>query len=603
MYKPIKLLSPATINRIAAGEVIDRPASAIKELVENALDANATNIEVSICNDGGRNLIIVQDNGFGMSPDELQLAIQAHTTSKLDEDDLLNINSFGFRGEALASIACISRLTITSRKANADDSYSISVLAGEETQIMPAALAIGTRIEIKDLFFATPVRLKFLKSTRSENQYIIEIIHKLSLAHPSISFSLNIGNKKTFQTNHSNMLKRSSEVLGEEFINNAKAIDYQTDNIHITGYASLPTYNKGTSTLQYLFVNNRPVKDKLLLSAVKVAYLDYLARDRFPVVLIFLTINNQEVDVNVHPSKLEVRFRDANRVKSAIIAAIKGAIKLTAHQTSTSIASNFIKDFTSPSSRMSYKPKSFYDSTPNSKSISSPAPYFNNSVADYAPQVTTTTTVLEKEVVANVEVFSPANTSFSLGVAKCQLHKTYIVAQTTDAIIIVDQHAAHERLVYENLKQELAKSAIKAQKLLIPEIIELSSPAIEALIKAQDDLQKLGLAFSMCGNGSIMVNQIPLLLINCNIRALVENICDDLIEHEENITLGALSSHILGTYACHHSVRAGRVLNIEEMNQLLRQMEQVPFSGQCNHGRPTYVELKLHDIEKLFGRS
>jgi DNA mismatch repair protein MutL len=387
-------------------------------------------------------------------------------------------------------------------------------------------------------------------------------------------------------------------VLGEEFINNAKDINYKVDNMHITGYASVPTFNKGTSTQQYLFVNNRPVKDKLLLTAVKVAYLDYLARDRFPMVLIFLTINNQEVDVNVHPSKLEVRFKDSNKVKSAIIGAIKAAIKVAAHQTSTTIASDFINSF-APINNNVYKPQSLYDSKPTSTK------YFNNSFVDYTPQITTA--VLEKEEVASVEVISevasPSNSSFSLGIAKCQLHKTYIIAQTADAIIMVDQHAAHERLVYENLKQELAKSAIKTQRLLIPEIISLPENAIEALVKAQDDLQKLGLTFTMCGNCSIMINQIPLLLINCKVSELVKNICDDLLEHEENITLGALSEHILGTYACHHSIRAGRVLNIEEMNQLLRQMEEMPFSGQCNHGRPTYVELKLHDIEKLFGRS
>ncbi|KKB96803.1 DNA mismatch repair protein MutL [Candidatus Arcanobacter lacustris] len=589
MKKPIKLLSPVTINRIAAGEVVERPASAIKELVENSLDAGATKIDVAICDSGGRNLIIVADNGHGMSKGDLSLAIERHTTSKLDEDNIQNIENFGFRGEALPSIASVSKMTISSKTKDDDYAWSLAILGGDKQELMPTSLSIGTKIEIRDLFFATPVRLKFLKSVRTEVQYIIDIINKLAIAHHMVSFSLSVEGKSLVKTAAQLTRKdRVKEILGEDFISNSVEVDYQRDDIEIQGYVSIPTFNRATSNEQYLFVNNRPVRDKLLLTAVKVAYLDYLARDRHPSVAIFIYLPTEEVDVNVHPTKSEVRFRDSNKIKSMIISAIRSSIAKASHQASSTIADKVIESFVAPEQISWNLERSYQPVRMSERKFDYEIPLIKT------PQI---------EQVSVAEVKYQEAPSYRLGMAKCQLHKTYIVSQTEDSVVITDQHAAHERLVYEKLKISLAKKNIARQRLLIPEIVELSSKIAYQLVASQDKLAELGIKLASFGENSVIITEIPALISAANIIDLIKDIGDELDEYSENISLNELNDHILGTFACHHSVRAGRVLNIEEMNALLREMELTPFSGQCNHGRPTYVELKLKDVEKLFGRS
>jgi len=607
MKKELKLLSPVTINRIAAGEVVERPASAIKELVENSLDANASKIDITICN-SGRNLIIISDNGHGMDQAELELAVERHTTSKLDEDDILAIESFGFRGEALPSIASISRMKITSKTSESDCAWSIDVLGGEKHPVIPASLNQGTRIEIRDLFFATPARLKFLKSEKSEAQYIIDIINKLAIAHHNVAFSLTIADKIVINTKSiGDKGSRIAEILGENFISNAVEIDHIDGDIKVRGFASIPTFNRGSSSEQYLYVNNRPVKDKLLLTAVKIAYLDYLARDRHPYVVIFIELPFREVDVNVHPAKSEVRFRDSNRIKNIIISSLKSGIIKSAQSTSSEISQKVIESLVaesfSPARDPIVRPAINFDYSQYKQTKLHDSAHIirdaNLRNSDFSSPIN------EERQIISTPISSPSVTqeSLRLGIAKCQLHQTYIVAQSNDSIIIVDQHAAHERLVYEKLKKSFYAKNIAKQRLLIPEIIELDLKRSTKLLEQKESLALLGVTIDSCGGNSVIITEIPALLSNCNIVSLINDISDDLVEYEENITLSQISDQILGTFACHNSVRSGRNLNIEEMDCLLREMEQTPFSGQCNHGRPTYVELKLSDIAKLFGRT
>jgi DNA mismatch repair protein MutL len=630
VIRKIKLLSPTTINRIAAGEVVERPASAVKELIENSIDAGAKSIEITLHN-AGRNLIAIIDDGCGMSKEELQLAIERHTTSKLDEDNLLNITNFGFRGEALPSIGSISRMTITSKQQDADLAWSIGVFGGEKQPLVPASLKSGTKIEVKDLFFATPARLKFLKSERTELEHVIEITNRLALSHHDVDFTLSTEHRTIIKTKKNHDVTqpsldargvRISEILGKEFIDNALQIDYHHQNMSLTGYASLPTFNRGTSSEQYLFVNNRPVRDKLLFTAVKVAYKDFLSNNRYPVVVLYLNIDNEEVDVNVHPAKTEVRFRDANHVKALVIAALKKALTGAAHRSSSSIATSAINSFilnipfASPVSdniTTTYK-----ESDNNVKTSSSSAGLsnltqhrfnlnetprsFSTSLRSFLPSVNSynpTTQINEQQVSEHQEV----KQDFPLGIARCQLHLTYIVAETEKSIVIVDQHAAHERLVYEKLKKSRAEHNILKQRLLIPEIVELDAKILHKIIKYKEQLHTLGITIDLCGETAVIVSEVPALIKQTNIKQLIKDIGDDFEEYDENITLNEIIEHILETFACHHSIRAGRTLNTHEMNALLREMEQTPYSGQCNHGRPTYIELKLSDIEKLFGRS
>lgn len=583
----IRVLPANLINQIAAGEVIERPASVVKELVENALDAGATHIDITL-EQAGKTLIQVSDNGRGMSPAELQLAVQRHATSKIPDDDLWNIASFGFRGEALPSIGSVSRMNITSRSAQDEHAWVLQVDSGAVTPPQPAARAIGTTIEVRDVFYATPARLKFLKSDRSENEVTKEILERLAMANPSCGFSLQIDGKKLWQMNGSDPKERLAQVMGRDFMTNAVPLDMQREDIRLQGFAAVPTFNRGTSTKQFLFVNGRPVRDRLLMGVVRVAYQDFLARDRHPVLALFLDVPAAMVDVNVHPAKAEVRFRDAGMIRGLILGALKHALAQAGHQASTTVAQQALGAFAANQSHhftpsLSMPQANLWMHAPQSpQSPQSPAPY----KATQLPQ--------ESQVLALAE--------YPLGAASAQLHETYIVAQTKDGLVLVDQHAAHERLVYEQMKQQMATQHVRTQPLLIPEVVELGNSAAARVLEKSEELAAFGLMIEPFGDGAVLVRETPALLGEVDVQALMRDISDDLEETGGIGTLAERIEHICGTFACHGSVRAGRRLSIDEMNALLRQMEQTPHSGQCNHGRPTYVELKLADIEKLFGR-
>ncbi len=593
----IRQLSPVTINRIAAGEVIERPASVVKELVENALDAGATNIKITI-EAGGKNLIMITDNGCGISKDDLPVAVDRHTTSKLKDDDLINICNFGFRGEALPAIGSVSRLTIKSRPHDEIDGWQINVFGGEKSSIIPTPHSGGTNIEVRDLFFATPARLKFLKSERTEIQNIVDVVKRIAIAHHDVAFSIVSDDKTTFDLRVktddliSPKFSRISDILSKDFIENAIPLKFDNDEIKITGYASLPTYNRGTSEETYLYVNNRPVRDKLLFTAIRIAYHDFISRDRYPVVVLFLEVPYELVDVNVHPNKAEVRFRDNVLIRNSIISAIKSAILDRGQQTSSTIAQQTLGLL---------QPK-YNAAPPVSFSASSPrnwqSPSFNKPMSLSQEFMQPIAKSLQEDEAPYVH-----QPDYPLGAAKCQLHKTYIISQTENSIIITDQHAAHERLTYEKLKIQLEHGEIESQRLLIPEIVESDENTVTTLLHLKTELQKLGLIIEPYTNTSISVRATPLALGNCDAKKLLQDIIDDLREYGENVFLKELISHVLATYACHYSIRAGREMNHMEMNNLLREMEQTPHSGQCNHGRPTYIELELKDIEKLFGRS
>ncbi|WP_341793265.1 MULTISPECIES: DNA mismatch repair endonuclease MutL [unclassified Rickettsia] len=610
----IKLLSENTINRIAAGEVIERPASVVKELVENAVDAGSTKIDV-ILERAGKNLIIISDDGVGMSDKDLELAVERHTTSKLDESDLLNIHTFGFRGEALPSIGAISKMLISSRPKGSDKAYQIKLIGGREKQVTTSIHNEGTKIEIRDLFFATPARLKFLRTDKTELVASIDVIKKIALAHPEISISLSHEGKTLIKVKgqnkdfDSNLKQRIIEIIGQDFIQNAAYLDFKTPELSIYGYTTIPTFNRASTEDQFLFINNRPVKDKLLQVALRIAYQDYLARDRHPLCAVFLQIDPQLVDVNVHPAKAEVRFHDPNTVRNLLINAIKDALRSKSHIASTAIADSTLQLFKNPF-------------TNNNVTAKAPSNNATNRVADkpssYRPQAQTPQDNSCQKLIdtlphAKIEIAVERHLqkeseisqkdSFRLGAAKAQLHTTYIISQTEDSIVITDQHAAHERLGYEKIKQFLAKEELIKQRLLIPEIVELpDEKRADYLHKNKERLTKLGLTIEKFSEKSIIVTEIPSLLGDINVRQLIHDLADHLLDTNENISLIELIEHVTETYACHYSIRAGRKLSGEEMNALLRQMEATPFSGQCNHGRPTYIELKLKDIERLFGR-
>jgi DNA mismatch repair protein MutL len=615
----LHILSPTTINRIAAGEVIERPASAVKELVENAIDAGSTKIDVVI-NNGGRNFISVTDDGKGMSSDDLELCIERHATSKLSDDDLFDINFLGFRGEALPSIGSIARMSITSRQRGSSDAWILKIDGGDKSPIQPASLSGGTKIEVRDLFFATPVRLKFLKTERTETLYIQDVIEKLAMAYPEVSFTLKDEKKTLVNTNQDgDLLSRLSDIIGKDFGANSIPLAVEREGVKLSGYIGLPTFNKGSAASQYLFVNKRPVKDKFLMGVIRVAYQDFLARERYPVVALFLELENGEVDVNVHPTKAEVRFRDQGIIRGMIIGALKASLSTAGHRASTTVSQAALNSFTPPKANVAHFPR------PAFSAVSQGFP-------DYFPAPVEETSLSDKEVAdfklpsfhnnnASQQLFDGEITSLSmrpqntfenelepprnnnpLGIARCQLHGTYIVSQTATGIVIVDQHAAHERLVYERMKESLAKSGVKTQRLLIPEIVELDALEIDRLMEKQADLKALGLVIEKFGNNAIIVRETPALLGEVDAQGLIKNLANDMEEYGEILSIQEGLEHVCGTMACHSSVRAGRQLNTHEMNTILREMEATPYSGQCNHGRPTYVELKLHDIEKLFGR-
>lgn len=626
----IRLLSPTLINQIAAGEVIERPASALKELLENALDAGATMIDVML-GDGGKSYLSVTDNGKGMSKEDLTMAIERHATSKLPNDDLFAISSFGFRGEALPSIGSVARLTITSREKNSSDAWAISVEGGIKKDLCPASLNEGTKVEVKDLFFATPARLKFLKSTPTETGYIKEVLNRLAMANPNVTFKLSDEKRQIlFYPATDNLLERIGKVFGSGFAENAVEVDGTHDGFSLHGFVGLPTYTRSTSTEQHLFVNGRWIKDRLLMGCLKGAYQGLLGVDSgHPVVALFLTAPNHEVDVNVHPAKTEVRFKDAGIVRGLIVTAIKSALAEAGHKTSTTIGIGALdkampqilpdrRPFTgfaqsdgnggrftlaNTSSARTQMPQSAYpnyrldrQSSPNLQSnFESQAPLHLNdyySAKAVAPQTVqdaqTQTTDTEQE-------FPP------LGLARGQVMETYIISETPTSLIITDQHAAHERLTYEKIRAAL-DDKMETQLLLIPEIVAVGEENAHLLISKSDELKKLGLVVDRFGTDSVVVREIPALLDNADIKGLVLDMADTFKEFGDTTALEDKIQAVCAKMACHGSVRAGRVLTVAEMNALLRQMESCGKSGQCIHGRPTYIELKVADIERLFGR-
>ena len=597
---PVRQLSEAVINRIAAGEVVERPASVVKELVENALDAGARRIDV-LTDGGGRRLIRVTDDGDGMSAEDLVLAIERHATSKLAGDDLMSIRTLGFRGEALPSIGAAARLTITTRHGAEPHAWSITVDAGEKSAVKPAALGSGTTVEVRDLFYATPARLKFLKTDRSEAEAVRETVRRLAMSRPDVTFTL-AGEDRAPVTwapgAESETLTRLGDVLGADFRANAIAIDAERDGVHVTGFAGLPTLSRANSLGQYLFVNGRPVRDKLLFGAVRAAYADYLPRDRHPVLALFVTLDAREVDVNVHPAKTEVRFRDGALVRGVIVRALKEALAREGQRAATTGGGATIAAFRTPARRGSYDWR---------RSPARPGgfvPAAGGAGIGFAEAAQAALDVGVPAADAAIVRFEPAADQIErpLGAARAQLHETYIVAQTRDGLIIVDQHAAHERIVYERMKAAMEKSGIARQILLIPEIVELDEADAGRLCARAGELARFGLIVESFGPGAVAVRETPSMLGEADVRGLINDLAQHMAEWDDSLPLERRLLHVSSTMACHGSVRAGRRLKPDEMNALLREMESVPNSGQCNHGRPTYVELKLTDIERLFGR-
>ncbi|MBB4658820.1 DNA mismatch repair endonuclease MutL [Parvularcula dongshanensis] len=601
----IRRLPPGAVNRIAAGEVVERPASALKELVENALDAGATRIEVAI-EDGGRSLIRVTDDGCGMDREALALSIERHATSKLTPDDagdydLLCIDTLGFRGEALPSIASVARLSITTRAAG-EDAWTLRCDGGEARPPSPAPFpGTGTTVEVRDLFYATPARLNFLKGERAETTAAQDVLKRLAMARPDVAFALEADGRRRFAyaaepPGEEGHLRRLAAIMGAEFGRNAVTLDAPREDARLTGFAGLPTFNRGLPDRQYLFVNGRPVRDKLIVGAVRGAYADFLARDRHPMVALFLDLPARAVDVNVHPAKTEVRFRDSGAVRGLLVSALKHALAEAGHRASTTVASAALGAARPEGSSAPY---AYRPQTVDRSFVRRGTPeQFAEVQSAFAPSDAAAPTArTEREP----EAQSPPP-DYPLGAARAQVHETYIVAQTRDGLVIVDQHAAHERLVYERMKTAMAAGGVPRQGLLIPEVVDLAQDEVEALSQRAEELAEMGLLLEAFGEGAVLVRETPALLGDCDVQGLVRDLAADITGLEESLTLKERLGEVCGNMACRGSVRAGRRLNGEEMNALLRQMEATPHSGQCNHGRPTYVELKLSDIERLFGR-
>ncbi|MFZ5673322.1 MAG: DNA mismatch repair endonuclease MutL [Pseudomonadota bacterium] len=592
----IRRLPEGIANRIAAGEVIERPASVVKELAENAVDAGARRIDIAF-RDGGRSLIRVGDDGEGMDRDELDLAVERHATSKLADDELIEIKTLGFRGEALPSIGSVSRLTLTSRARSAGDSWKIDVAGGRKSEPMPSARIDGTVVEVRDLFFAVPARLKFLKSPRAETAEAADVVRRLALSAPHVGWSFTSEERVLVDlppesADEKGRRRRIERIMGDEVFANMVDFEGGKEPFRIWGLASLPTYHRAQAGLQFFFVNGRPVRDKLLAGAIRGAYADLLMRGRFPAVCLFIECPAAFVDVNVHPAKAEVRFRDSALVRGAIVSSIRDALGQSSRKTAAGLTSatlGVLKPIVPPRPR--------YDNDAFETALTGFAPASPGLAEEQAAFV------MDNVASARVaEIPLAVEAPHALGAARTQFHENYILAQTADGIVIVDQHAAHERLVYERLKAERAGKRIATQPLLIPEVLDLDAVSVERLAQAQELLAELGLVLEPFGDGSIVVREVPAPLSGGNIAKLVRDVADDLGE-DSSSTVEERVNHLLATMACHHSVRSGRQLRPEEMNALLRQMEVTPNSGQCNHGRPTYIELKLSDIERLFGRS
>ena len=613
----IRILPNTLINQIAAGEVVERPASVLKELVENAIDAGATKIEV-LLNEGGKTLLTVVDDGKGMSQDELSLAVERHATSKLPDDNLFNIHYLGFRGEALPSIASVARLSIVSRAQNSENAWKIEVCGGQKSEVCPAALAKGTRIEVRDLFYATPARLKFLKTAAAETGQCVDILNRIALANPHISFYLSDEKSRKVALNAQQgelfdaRLKRLADVMGREFGENSFLINAQRESLKISGYTSLPTLNKANSLSQYLFVNNRPVRDKLLLGAIKGAYQDVLAGGRYPMCALFFDIDPAYVDVNVHPAKAEVRFYDNALVRGLLVSAIRNGLNQASQRSANVLNVETLLQDKIPDFGEFPPSETYYLAETSSSHIQTNFyPQFSSRPPSSAVYAKTQATLPELERKLSVRVEEGENLAATmpqdesngpLGMAKAQFHDTYIISQTEDSIIIIDQHAAHERIVMEKMKSALVNGQVSSQMLLLPEVIDLKPADKVRLLDAAADLAKLGLVIEEFGTTAIIVRETPALLGECDVHALITDLAEEMAEWGKGFELTEKLHLICATMACHGSVRAGRKLNIAEMNHLLREMERTPHSGQCNHGRPTYIELRVRDVERLFHR-
>jgi DNA mismatch repair protein MutL len=601
---PVRQLPEQIVNRIAAGEVVERPASVVKELVENAIDAGASRIDI-FSDGGGRRRIAITDDGSGMTSPDLALAVDRHATSKLDDEDLLQIKTLGFRGEALPSIGAVAKLSITTRHISEPHAWSLSVEGGVKSKIVPAALSQGTRVEVGDLFYATPARLKFLKTDRTEAEAIREVVRRLAMARPDIAFTL-AGEERAPVTwaaalpGPAGRLTRLGDILGADFRASAIDVRAERDGVSVEGFAATPSLTRANALGQYLFVNGRPVRDKLILGAVRAAYADYVPRDRHPVVALFVTLDPREVDANVHPAKTEVRFRNSGLVRALIVHALKEGLAREGRRTAANSGGAAIAAV-----RPAIAPRpGNWDWRRSPSYPASPMPSFDGAAAPaFAEQDQAAFDVGAPNADIRFEAQSSAELiDRPLGAARTQIHETYIVSQTRDGLIVVDQHAAHERIVYERLKASLAHNGVQRQILLIPEIVELDEATVERLLARADELSSFGLAIESFGPGALAVRETPSLLGKTDAGGLLRDLAEHMAEWDEALPLERRLLHVAATMACHGSVRAGRRLKPEEMNALLREMEDTPNSGQCNHGRPTYVELKLSDIEKLFGR-
>jgi DNA mismatch repair protein MutL len=600
---PIRRLPQSLVNRIAAGEVVERPAAAVKELVENALDAGAARVVVELAG-GGRTLIAVTDDGVGMAPDELTLAVERHATSKLPDDDLVRIRTLGFRGEALAALAEVSRLALCSRPQGQDSAFVLVADGGTVGAPTPAAGACGTRIEVRDLFFATPARLKFLKSERAETQAVREVVERLAMAHPEVALTLLVDGRRALQLEptegdrQARISARLRQIMGSEFADNALTVTAERDGLRLLGFAGLPTASRSSARFQHLFVNRRPVQDRLLKGALRAAYGDLLFHDRQPMAALFLELAPEGVDVNVHPAKAEVRFRDPGAVRGLVIGALRQALLAAAGRTATTLGEATLDAFRKgnglPWTRASA-----------AAAGSGLAPGLAETAALYQAPAAGERLELGPPAAREEAAAEPDGVALErhpLGAARAQLHDAYILAQTSNGLILVDQHAAHERLVYERIKAELAAKGVARQGLLLPEVVELDPAALERLEERRGELAELGLVLERFGGDAVLVREVPALLGTPDVPRLVRDLAEDLAAIDQAASLRAALHQVCATLACHGSVRAGRRLSLPEMNALLRAMETTPHSGQCNHGRPTYVALSRSDIERLFGR-
>ena len=621
----LRLLPEQLINQIAAGEVIERPASALKELVENAIDAGASRIDIAL-DEGGLAGLSVADNGCGMSKADIELAITRHATSKLAEDDLLAIAHFGFRGEALPSIASVAVVDITSRLEGEAHGWHLHIAHGAQNQAKPAASDIGTMVEVSDLFGSIPARLKFLKTKKTEAAQCLDVVKRLAMACHTIAFHLsdsgrNILSLSAQPDNDLGRQARLAAIIGTSFAREAVPIEAMREDVILHGLAGLPTMNRPTTAHMYLFVNNRPVRDRQILGAVRAGYQDMLPRGRHPIVTLFIDLPTTEVDVNVHPAKAEVRFRDSARVRGLIVGALSSALREAGMQATHEGGAEALRHLSQPSypsssnwassnwasgrasgSNIQRPSYGQYSASPSAGTLGSAANFQSPLQASPPPNAAGFLSEASPQARYEAPTEQEELRNFPLGAARAQLHKTYILAETEDGVCLIDQHAAHERLVMERMKEQQLAGQIPSQALLIPEIVELPADQIESLLQLEEALQSLGLYLEGFGEGAVLVREIPALLSDAAIKPLIADVAEELVMLGGSSALEDKLGHVLATMSCHNSVRAGRVLNQEEMNALLRQMEVTPAAGQCNHGRPTFVTLSLAELEKLFGR-